>query len=166
MSVLNPKRRAGAPYPLADHAESCEVRVLLSAAAIYPAQAVVQEAESVAPAADVSPLAQASDYHGTWTIGGGTEFTFDVLGNKPNKAKFNGSFTAPSVAEPLKFKGKIKNSDELIGKYKGKGYFMGEVKVKVVLSAKLTSSTTFDGSIEVFAKGFPPTPAFIIGTKL
>lgn len=159
MPVLNAKRRQGAAIRLADHAEPCEVRVLLSGVAIYPQQVVVKEAVPVEPADKVSPLdLSPSDYNGTWNSDGNFAFELSVKGSNPETAKVKGKVL--SIGLPggsTKFKGNITNATDLNGSFRSK-VNAGIVKLKFEFqfSVQLTDATHFEGTVTAVANGFPP----------
>ncbi|MCA9042083.1 MAG: hypothetical protein KDA65_17150 [Planctomycetaceae bacterium] len=169
MSVLNERKRRTAANRLANHAEACEVRVLLSGNAIYPQQAVVNHAEAVQPEGKVDPLLlSSSDYNGTWDVDGNSTLELSVKGSNPEKAKVNGTFTTPFLVEgSVKFKGKVSSGIELDGKYHGHMlYGPTVVKLNVQLSAHLTDSTHFAGILHVVLKSLPKNDAPITATKI
>ncbi|MCA9042082.1 MAG: hypothetical protein KDA65_17145 [Planctomycetaceae bacterium] len=169
MSLLNLKRRRSAATRLADHAEPCEVRVLLSGNAIYPQQAAVNNAEAVQPEGKVNPFVLSpSDYNGTWEGSDGITYEFFVSGNNPENMKVKGSANAVGINGLLKkFKGKITNSVQLDGKFKGHRLSStGPDKLKAQLSVHLTDSTHFEGTLYLQVKGFDPVTFAYTGEKI
>ncbi|MCA9099240.1 MAG: hypothetical protein KDA36_12680, partial [Planctomycetaceae bacterium] len=67
--ILLPARRRRATTPSIAPLEPCETRLLLSAAAIYPAQISIPSSDSESAASPVLPAATAIDYQGAWTVG-------------------------------------------------------------------------------------------------
>ncbi|MCA9042081.1 MAG: hypothetical protein KDA65_17140 [Planctomycetaceae bacterium] len=169
MAVLNLNRRRTTTTRLADHAESCEVRVLLSGVAIYPAPAVTKPTVSglTDTQSNVVVLTPA-DYNGSWDIGGASILQLVVKGSDPETAKVKGKINAAFLAGgSAKFKGKITNGIHLEGSAKGKiisGLVTG--KVKSDLSVDLTDSTHFAGIATATPKGLPPTTGSVMGVKL
>ena len=168
MAALNVKRRCTATVHLADRADPCELRVLLSGVAIYPLHAVVNNAETVQPEGKVNPFVLSpSDYHGSWSIGFGLTLNLSVQGSNPETAKVQGTVVSASiVGGTVKFKGKISNGIELNGKYHAK-FIEGPVilKAKSQLSAHLTDSTHFEGTLHFSPKGHPEEDLSVIGIK-
>jgi len=174
LAPFNVIERRRAAIHLADHAEACEVRVLLSGIAIYPAQAATtsaatRDAAPVAPAAKVNPLdLSPSDYNGTWDDGEGTLINLAVKESDPLNAKVTGTISSPLiVGGSTKFKGKVFKGVDLIGKFRAKvtqGPFM--VKLKGELIVQLTDSTHFEGELTGSANGIPLPPDPITGTKV
>ena len=166
MSALNLKGRRSAATCLANHPEPCEMRVLLSGTAIYPAQAVVKETP-LAPEGTVGPLAVPSDYNGTWDSDG-TIYTFSVKGDNPEKGKVKGTVMAATiVGGSVKVKGKITNGDQLDIKMHGKvavGVLVS--KFKAQLSVVLTDSTHFEGTFFFDPKEGVPNTIPLTGVKL
>jgi len=179
LAPFNVIERRRAAIHLADHAEACEVRVLLSGIAIYPAQAATTAAATtsaapVAPTAKVSPLdlnpldLSPSDYNGTWDIGNGSLINLSVKGSDPLTAKVTGTISAPEiVGGSTKFKGKVFKGVDLIGKFRAKttqGPFT--VKLKVEMIVQLTDSTHFEGDYTGSFNGIPQPTFPITGTKV
>ncbi len=170
MPVLNAKRRQGAAIRLADHAESCEVRVLLSGVAIYPQQVEVKEAVPVEPAGKVSPLdLSPSDYNGTWDLGDGSFLlNLSVKGSNPFVAKVTGTVSAPFiVGGSTKFKGKVFKGADLLGKFQTKatqGPITGKLKTQIMV--QLSDSTHFEGELTGSINGMPLPSAPATGVKV
>ena len=169
MAALNLKRRRTAATRLADHAEACEVRVLLSGVAIYPLHAVENNAETMQPEGKVNPFVLSpSDYQGSWSIGFGLTLNLSVQGSDPETAKVQGTVVSASiVGGTVKFKGKISNGIELNGKFHAKFIELGPaiLKFKAQLSVHLTDSTHFEGTLHFSPKGHPEENLSVIGIK-
>lgn len=179
LAPFNVIERRRTAIHLADHAEACEVRMLLSGIAIYPAQAATTDAATtdakasqaapVAPAAKVSPLdLSPSDYNGTWDDGAGALLNLSVKGSDPLTAKVTGTISFSNiVGGSTKFKGKVFKGVDLIGKFRAKGT-QGPftIKFKAELMVQLTDSTHFEGEITGVINGIPQPTYSITGTKV
>jgi len=159
-----PNLRRRSTSVLANSVEACEVRMLLSAGAIYPLEVPVSQVESSSIAEAPSPSASSSDYSGTWMMGTGGTLILSLSGD-PSAPKAKGTFTNPYFSG-AKFKGKITGT-ELEGVIRGRATLGAQTgRSRIELSVHLTDSTHFSGTTHAIFKGNDFGVGPITGTKV